>query len=153
MEEIVTARIDVENGLIPSRWYGYDAATAIVLDTNDRNAMSTLDALPAASRWSTGSSAEGTWWSPWDANWQVVRDSVLAPILPGLPTGQERVTSLEALDAYRRLGQADHATGHPAGDGHEAPGGQGARRHRPGGGDVATCPWSSAAHSGSAASR
>ena len=32
-EEIVTARIDAQNGSIPGRWYGYDAARAIVLDT------------------------------------------------------------------------------------------------------------------------
>ena len=34
------------------------------------------------------------------ANWQAVRDSVLGPILPALPNGQERVTSLEALDSF-----------------------------------------------------
>ncbi len=34
------------------------------------------------------------------ANWQAVRDSVLGPILPGLPSGQEKVASLEALDTF-----------------------------------------------------
>ena len=33
-------------------------------------------------------------------NWQSVSDSVLGPILPAVPTGQERVTSLEALDSF-----------------------------------------------------
>ena len=47
------------------------------------------------------------------ANWQIVRDSVLAPILPGLPSGQERVTSLEALDNFAGSDQADHTSGQP----------------------------------------
>ena len=34
------------------------------------------------------------------ANWQAVRDSVLGPILPGLPSRQEKVASLEALDTF-----------------------------------------------------
>ena len=37
------------------------------------------------------------------ANWQAVRDSILAPILPGLPSGQERVTSLEGTRDFHRL--------------------------------------------------
>jgi hypothetical protein len=98
-EEIVTARIDVQNGSIPGRWYGYDGATAIVLDTNDRQAMSALDALrgrPLVDWVERG----GHLVVAVGANWQIVRDSVLAPILPGLPSGQERVTSLEALDSF-----------------------------------------------------
>ena len=34
------------------------------------------------------------------ANWQAVRDSVLGPILPAQPAGQEQVPSLEALDTF-----------------------------------------------------
>ena len=94
---------------MPGRWYGYDAAQAIVIDTDDRKCMSTLDALPAASRWSTGSSAEGTWSSPSVPNWQAVRDSVLGPILPGLPSGQEKSGVARGARYLRRLDQADHA--------------------------------------------
>ncbi len=99
MEEIVTARIDIQNGSIPGRWYGYDAARVIVLDTGDREVMSALDALrgrPLVDWVERG----GHLVVSVGANWQVVRDSVLAPILPGLPSGQERVTSLEALDSF-----------------------------------------------------
>ncbi len=99
VEEIVTARIDAEGGSMPGRWYGYDAARAIVLDTNDRAAMSSLDALrgqPLVDWVERG----GHLVIAVGANWQIVRDSVLAPILPGLPNGQERVTSLEALDQF-----------------------------------------------------
>jgi hypothetical protein len=99
VEELVTARIDVQNDLIPGRWYGYDAARAIVLDTNDRQAMSALDALrgrPLVDWVERG----GHLVVAVGANWQLVRDSVLAPLLPGLPSGLERVTSLEALDHF-----------------------------------------------------
>ena len=99
VEEIVTARIDVQSDLIPGRWYGYDAARAIVLDTNDRAAMSALDALrgqPLVDWVARG----GHLVVSVGANWQVVRDSVLAPLLPGLPNGQERVASLDALDHF-----------------------------------------------------
>jgi hypothetical protein len=99
VEEIVTARIDTQNGFIPGRWYGYDAARAIVLDTNDREAMSALDALRGRSLvdWVERG---GHLVVAVGASWQIVRDSVLAPILPGLPNGQVRVASLEALDAF-----------------------------------------------------
>ena len=98
-EEIVTARIDTQNGSVPGRWYGYDAARAIVLDTNDREAMSALDALRGQSLidWVERG---GHLVVAVGANWQIVRDSVLAPILPGLPNGQVPVASLAALDSF-----------------------------------------------------
>jgi hypothetical protein len=99
VEEIVTARIDTLNGFIPGRWYGYDAARAIVLDTSDREAMSALDALRGRSLvdWVERG---GHLVVAVGANWQIVRDSVLAPLLPGLPNGQVQVASLEALDSF-----------------------------------------------------
>ena len=97
--ELVLARIDTQMGRLPGRWYGFDAARAIVLDTADREVLSALDGGRglAMVEWvrrgghlvvSVGS------------NWQAVRDSVLAPILPGLPNGQETAPSLEALDTF-----------------------------------------------------
>ena len=89
----------LQSGLLPGRWYGYDAARAIVIDTNDRQVLSALDALrgrPLVDWVERG----GHLVIAVGANWQIVRDSVLAPILPGLPSGQERVTSLEALDHF-----------------------------------------------------
>ncbi len=99
VEELVTARLDITNGLIPGRWYGYDAARAIVLDTNDREAMSALDALRGRSLvdWVERG---GHLIVSVGANWQLVRDSVLAPILPGVPNGQERVASLASLESF-----------------------------------------------------
>ncbi len=99
VDEIVTARIDTQSGMLPGRWIGYDAARAIVLDTNDRQALTALDALrgqPLVDWVERG----GHLVVAVGANWQIVRDSVLAPILPGLPSGQERVSSLAALENF-----------------------------------------------------
>ena len=98
-DEIVTARIDAQAGRLPGRWYGFDAARAIVLDTHDRAAIAALDGLrgQALVEWVKRG---GHLVVAVGENWQAVRDSILAPILPGLPNGQERVTSLAALDAF-----------------------------------------------------
>ena len=96
---ILTARIDPKTGSMPGRWYGYDAARAVVIDTSDRETLSALDALrgqPLVDWVARG----GHLVVSVGANWQAVRDSVLAPILPGLPGGLEKVASLEALDAF-----------------------------------------------------
>jgi hypothetical protein len=97
--EIVTARIDTQTGSIPGRWYGFDAANAIVVDTGERETLSVLSDLRGRSLvdWVQRG---GHLIIAVGANWQVVRDSVLAPILPGLPSGLERVPSLEALDTF-----------------------------------------------------
>jgi hypothetical protein len=97
--EIVTARIDPFVGLVPARWYGYDAARAVVVDTNDREIMKSLDGLhyqPLVDWVARG----GHLVVSVGANWQAVKDSVLGPILPGVPVGQERVKSLEGLDQF-----------------------------------------------------
>jgi hypothetical protein len=97
--EIVTARIDAQSGSMPGRWYGYDAARAIVIDTTDRETLAALDTLrgqPLVDWVERG----GHLVVAVGANWQAVRDSVLGPILPGLPSGQEKVASLEALDTF-----------------------------------------------------
>jgi hypothetical protein len=98
-EQIVTARIDVQGGMLPGRWYGYDAAGVIVIDTSDRAVMAVLDNLrgkPLVDWVERG----GHLVVSVGSNWQMVRDSVLGPILPGQPTGRERVTSIEALDIF-----------------------------------------------------
>jgi hypothetical protein len=98
-DEIVTARIDAQTGRLPGRWYGFDAARAIVMETGDREAIASLDGLrgQALVEWVKRG---GHLVVAVGANWQAVRDSVLAPILPGLPSGLERVASLEALDTF-----------------------------------------------------
>jgi hypothetical protein len=96
-EPIAVARIDTRLGRLPGRWYGYDAARTIVLDTSDPEVIKSLDGLrgqPLVDWVKRG----GHLVVSVGANWQAVKDSVLGPILPGVPSGQEQVASLEALD-------------------------------------------------------
>ena len=95
----MTARLDPQSAAMPGRWYGYDAAQAVIVDTADREAILALDALrgqPLVDWVARG----GHLVVSVGANWQAVRDSVLGPILPGSPSGQEKVASLEALDTF-----------------------------------------------------
>jgi hypothetical protein len=98
-DEIVLARIDSQIGRLPGRWYGFDAARAVVLDTGDREVMASLDGMrgQALVEWVKRG---GHLVIAVGANWQAVRDSALAPILPGLPSGRVKVASLEALDTF-----------------------------------------------------
>jgi hypothetical protein len=84
---------------MPGRWYGFDAAGAIVIDAEDPAVLESLDALrgQAIVDWVKHG---GHLVVAVGGRWQAVRDSVLAPILPAVPSGQERVTSLEALDTF-----------------------------------------------------
>src|SRR5262249_52546856 len=88
-EEIVLARLDARADAMPGRWYGYDAARALIVDTADPGALAALEGLrgQALVEWVKRG---GHLVVAVGANWQAVRDSILAPLLPGLPTGQER---------------------------------------------------------------
>lgn len=92
------AKLDPTSDQIPGRWHGYDGAEAIVIDTNDQNVMKDLGTHgQALVDWVNrgGHLVIGV-----GGNWQILRDSVLAPILPALPNGQARLTTLDALDSY-----------------------------------------------------
>jgi hypothetical protein len=96
--EFRVGRVDVAAGSMPGRWYGYDAAEAVVVDTNDKEVMQALTVRgQALVDWVArgGHLVVGV-----GGNWQSARDSVLGPILPAVPTGQVRVPSLEVLDSY-----------------------------------------------------
>ena len=95
---VAVARVESSARTMPGRWYGYDSAEAVVVDTNDKDVMEAL-------------TVRGQGLVDWVArgghlvvavggNWQSVRDSVLGPILPAVPAGQERVASLDALESY-----------------------------------------------------
>jgi hypothetical protein len=96
---VVVARLDAQSGLIPGRWYGFDVARAIVVDTSDRSTLEALDALKgqALVEWVRHG---GHLVVTVGGNWQAVRDSVLGPILPAVLAGEERVPSLGALDTF-----------------------------------------------------
>ena len=94
---LTVARIE-SAGQMPSHWYGYDAADAVVIDTNDRELMTTLAARgPALVDWV---SRGGHLVVAVGGNWQAVRDSELSPILPAVLAGQERLITLDGLDTF-----------------------------------------------------
>ena len=111
--ELTIARIETTANTagLPGRWYGYDAADAIVVDTDDKDLMEAL---------TTRGDALVDWVKRGGhlivsvgGNWQSVRDSVLGPILPGLPSGQERMPSLEALDSFAAATRSITPVGSP----------------------------------------
>jgi hypothetical protein len=97
--QVVLERIETADDQMPGRWYGFDAAGAVVIDTDDAAALQALEGMrgQALVDWvSRGGHLVVTV----GANGQAVRDSALAPILPALPAGQERVASLDAIDTF-----------------------------------------------------
>lgn len=98
LSSVTLARVDPTLGPAPGRWYGYDGALAVVLDTNDRALMDELKLRGQAlvdwvARGGHLVVAVG-------GNWQAVLDSVLGPVLPAVLAGQERLSTLEGLDTF-----------------------------------------------------
>ena len=99
-QELTVAHVEPQSGTLPGRWYGYDAADAIVIDTNDKELMEALSVRgQAIVEWVARG---GHLVVALGANWQSVRDSVLGPLLPALPTGQIQLKSLDlkTLDTF-----------------------------------------------------
>lgn len=89
---------------LPDRWYGYDAAQAVVLDTND---VALMDALNAG---------KGQALDQWvrrgghlvvavGSNWQAVNDSMLKPMLPALPAGLVPLYDPASLESFAGAGR------------------------------------------------
>ena len=103
MSDTAVGSVDTFGGAVPGRWYGYDAATAVVLDTGDRDVMKALENFrgkPLADWVARG----GHLVVAVGRDWQAVAQGFLGPVLPAEPTGQVKVTSLDALDAYAGSG-------------------------------------------------
>lgn len=109
LSETAVGTIDtMGSATLPGRWYAYDAATAIVLDTGDREAMRALENFrggPLAEWVKRG----GHLVVAVGRDWQAALDSFLGPMLPAVPTAQIKVSSLEALDAYAGTGGTKQA--------------------------------------------
>jgi hypothetical protein len=107
------ARVDAQQHQLPGRWFGYDAARAIVIDTSDRAALESLDGLrgEALVDWVKHG---GHLVVAVGGNWQAVLDSALGPILPAQPAGQERVPSLDGLETFAGSNKPLTPPGSPA---------------------------------------
>jgi hypothetical protein len=101
--QVNVARLDTLSATVPGRWIGFDAAAAIVLDTNDRELMTRLN--------TSGGQALREWVRRGGhlvvsvgSDWLRIRDSFLLapddPMLPALPTGHERISDLGALESF-----------------------------------------------------
>ncbi len=99
--EVTVAKIDVGTGFFsfPGRALGFDGARAVVLDTNARDAMTALAGGRGQSlvEWVRQG---GHLVLAVGSNWQAAADSFLAELLPGKPTGSERVNDLAAVDVF-----------------------------------------------------
>jgi len=96
--DLVVAEIKTV-GSLPSRWYGYDAASAVVLDTNDSEFLDALDSGRdrALVEWVRNGGhlvLTGT------SNWQRLREGGLKDLLPAIPTGTTRLNDLGALETF-----------------------------------------------------
>ncbi len=98
--QIMVVPLRVPGG-IPARWYGYEAAEVVVLNTNQQEALEALNA------------GRGEALKAWVRNgghlvvtigekWQTVLGSVLEPLLPALPSGRERLNDLGTLESFAK---------------------------------------------------
>jgi hypothetical protein len=97
--EVAVARLSTIDDLLPGRWYGYEAADVVVVDTNDKEMLATL------------ASGRGEALRGWvergghlvvavSSNWQAVNDSILGPMLPAKLNGQTQVTPFDSLESF-----------------------------------------------------
>jgi hypothetical protein len=97
-EPMVVAGFDPAAGPMPGRWYGYDAADAVVVETNDRALVEALGTRgQALADWVARG---GHLVVAVGGNWQAVRDSALGPLLPAVPNGREQLPSLDAVETF-----------------------------------------------------
>ena len=95
---VVVSPVRVPAG-IPGRWYGYEAAEVVVLNTNDTSALEALNA------------GRGEALKEWVRNgghlvlaigekWQQLPDSALAGLMPAVPRGRLQISDLGALESF-----------------------------------------------------
>jgi hypothetical protein len=97
--ELVVTPLDASSERTPGRWLGYDGARVVVVDTADPAVMEML-AGPRGQALVEWARRGGHLVVGMGANWEAVRGSALGDVLPGEPTGRERLQSLEALDIF-----------------------------------------------------
>lgn len=102
--QIRLVRVGVPRG-IPTKWYGYDGVDAVVLDTNDSQALAALDSFRnlALKEWVRNG---GHLVVTVGDRWQVVNDSFLADMLPATPNGQDRTRETGGIEDFASSSKA-----------------------------------------------
>ena len=93
---LIVAPVRPRDGF-PSRWYGFDAADVVVLDTNDPDTLARLRDSAALIDWVFQG---GHLVVAVGQNWQAVLDSPLGPLLPGVPAGRVELTDPGLFDQF-----------------------------------------------------
>ncbi len=84
---------------LPNRWYGYESAQAIVIDTGDKDVIAALGSgreKPLIDWVKNG----GHLVVAVGSNWRAVKDGPFASILPAVPEGSIQLNDLDALETY-----------------------------------------------------
>ena len=84
---------------LPGRWYGYDSADAVVIDTNDAETLSALNGgrIEAIRQWVERG---GHLIVAVSSRWQAVNDGPLASLLPAKVVGQTQVSPFDSLESF-----------------------------------------------------
>ena len=84
---------------LPGRWYGYDSADAVVIDTNDAETLNALNGgrIEAIRQWVERG---GHLIVAASSRWQAVNDGPLAAMLPARLVGQTQVSPFDSLESF-----------------------------------------------------
>ena len=85
----------------PGRWYGLDGVDAVVIDTNDPATMTRLREAESLFEWVRQG---GHLVVAVGRNWQAVKDSPLAELLPGVPAGRVDLSDPGLIDQFAASG-------------------------------------------------
>ena len=97
--EVVIAKLEAIDDLLPGRWYGFDAVDVVLVDTNDKEMLATLSGNrgEALKQWVQRG---GHLVVAVSSNWQAVNDGLLGEMLPAKPNGQIQVTPFDSLESF-----------------------------------------------------
>ena len=97
--DLIVAAIRIPDGL-PSRAEGFDAADVLVLDAGNRELMEALEQGKDVAIRDWVAKSGGHLVVAVGSNWQAIKDSPLAAMLPALPTEQIELRDTQAIEAF-----------------------------------------------------
>ena len=97
--EVLVARLQAIDDLLPGRWYGFDAVDVVVVDTDDKEMLATLSGNrgEALKQWVQRG---GHLVVAASSNWQAVNDGLLGEMLPARLNGQVQLTPFDSLESF-----------------------------------------------------